>query len=264
VNNVLASFTMRYCIVLVRILVAIFGGAAIAWGSVTVPIFWRQASIEDVARRIIRGEPYNNEVLMRLMPAVEAAENSTICRPIALWSAAIIRLRMVEQAGRNKGGMPIDTPPMKILDNSVRRSLGCSAAEPFLWLSLYWVESTQNKFKQEHSKYLRMSYQLGPNEGWIALKRNPVAFANYEGLPSDVATNAINEFLALINNEFYVQAVDILSGPAWRLHDAILTQLATLPHRSREAFARSAYDRGLDVKIPGIELPYSKPPGFNF
>ena len=72
------------------------------------PIFWRQASIEYVARHIIRGEPYKIEVLMRQIPAVEAEENSTFCRPIALWSAAIIRLRIVEQASSNKEGKPID------------------------------------------------------------------------------------------------------------------------------------------------------------
>jgi hypothetical protein len=259
VSNVLASFTVGYCVVAARIFIAIFGGAAIAWGLATIPSFWRQASIEYVAHHIISGEPYKIEVLLQQMPAVEAAENSTSCRPIALWSAAIIRLRMVEQAGSNEEGKPIDAAGMKKLDNSIRRSLSCSAAEPFLWLILYWVESTQNRFKYEYSEYLRMSYQLGPNEGWVAIKRNPVAFANYEGLPPDLTTNAISEFLALINSEFYEQAVDIFSGPAWRLRDAILPHLATLPHRRRKAFARAVYTRGLDVKIPGIEPPNSKP-----
>ena len=104
-----------------------------------------------------------------------------------------------------------------------------------------------------------MSYQLGPNEGWVALKRNPVAFANYEGLPPDLVTKAITEFLALINSEFYEQAVDILSGPAWQLRDIIIPHLAGLPDRRREAFAKAVYARGLEVKMPGIKQPNSKP-----
>ena len=185
-----------YRVVLARFFVAVLGGAAIAWGMATIPIFWRQASIEYVARHIIRGEPYKIEVLLRQISAVEAEENSTFCRPIALWSAAIIRLRVVEQSSTNKEGKPIDAVAMKKLENSIRNSLSCSAADPFLWLMLYWVETTQNELKHGYTKYLRMSYQLGPNEGWIALKRNPVAFANYESLPPDILTKAIAEFLS--------------------------------------------------------------------
>ena len=248
----------RIFVILIRIFVAVFGSAAIVWGVVTIPIFWRQAPIEYVAHHIIRGEPYKIDVLLRQMPAIEAAENSKTCRPVALWSAAIIRLRMVELVRSNEEGKPIDTAAIDNLNNSIRRSLSCSAAEPFLWLILYWVESTQNKLKQGYSKYLRMSYQLGPNEGWIAIKRNPAAFADYESLPSDLATNAISEFLALINSEFYDEAVDIFSGPGWQFRDAIILRLATLPYRNREAFARAVYMRGVDVEIPGIESPYPK------
>lgn len=53
----LACFTAGYGVLLARIFIVVFGGAAIAWGMATIPIFWRQASIEYVARHIIRGEP---------------------------------------------------------------------------------------------------------------------------------------------------------------------------------------------------------------
>jgi hypothetical protein len=148
---------------------------------------------------------------------------------------------------------------LKSLDEAIRRSLSCEPADPFLWVVLYWVESTQNGFKHEYLNYLRMSYQLGPNEAWIALKRNIVAFSDFERLPADLAKDAIDEFTALIKNELYQEAVDIFSGPAWRIRDAILPQLAGLPRRNREAFARAVYDRGLVVTIPGVDLPNPKP-----
>ena len=115
-----ASFTARYYKILARLIFVGFGGAAIAWGIDTIPIFWRQAPIEYVARHIIRGEPYKIEALLRQMPEVEAAENSINCRPIALWSAAIIRLRMVEQAAATKKESLPTRRLMKILDNSIR------------------------------------------------------------------------------------------------------------------------------------------------
>lgn len=255
----LARAKVRYFDILARALFVVFGGAAIVWGMITFPIFWRQASIEYVARHIISGASYKREVLMGQIPAIETAENSTLCRPIALWSAAIIRLRMVEQASRKEDGKPVDARLMETLDTSTRRSLSCSAAEPFLWLILHWVEHTKNRTNPDYSQYLRMSYRLGPNEGWVALKRNPITFAEYERLPPDLAANAIRELMALINSGFYQQAVDIFSGPAWRLRDTILPHLAALPPPRREDFARTVYNHGLDVKILGIEPPNFKP-----
>jgi hypothetical protein len=241
--------------ILLRFFALVFGGAAIAWGVATIPVFWAQAPIESIARHIIRGEPYKYEALMGQMPAVETIENARNCRPIALWSAAIIRLRIAEQAERAQETRHSGNKLMEMLVNSTRRSLSCSAAEPFLWLVLHWAESTQGRSIQDGAEYLRMSYRLGPNEGWIALKRNPLTFSEYQKMPPDLESNAVTELVALINSEFYQAAADIFTGPAWPMRNAILRQLATLPLRRREEFARIVHKRDLDVKIPGIEPP---------
>jgi hypothetical protein len=91
------------------------------------------------------------------------------------------------------------------------------------------------------------------------VKRNEVALASFERLPPDLAAAAINEFLALISNELYAQAVAIFTGPGWKVRDAILPHLAALPKQRLEIFAQALYDRGLDVSIPGIEPRGSKP-----
>jgi hypothetical protein len=145
------------------------------------------------------------------------------------------------------------------LDNTIRSSLSCLPADPFLWLVLFWVESAQNGVKPASLDFLRMSYQLGPNEGWIIFKRNPVAFAIFALLPSDLATDAIDEFLSLIKSELYQQAAEILSGPAWPVRDTILPRLAALPQENREGFARIVSSKELDVSIPGVALPKSHP-----
>ena len=250
-EHVLATFTARYHSILARFFALVLGGVAIAWGIATIPVFWGQAPIEYVARHIIRGEPYKIEALMRQMPAVEAAERSKICRPIALWSAAIIRLRIAEQATRDEAQQPIGSKPLGILDNLAKRSLSCSAAEPFLWLVLYWAERTQGKSMQDSVNLLRMSYELGPNEGWIALKRNPLAFTEYQTLPPDLKASAVTELVSLVNSEFYQPAADIFTGAAWPARDLILRQLATLPPRRTEEFSRIVTKRGFDAKIPG-------------
>jgi hypothetical protein len=234
------------------------GCISLWWGVAGLSVFGQQFSIERIANRVIAGEQFNATLLGRQFPIIDGIERATWCRPAALRSAAIIRLRVVEvtaSTGDHKRG----DEDLQSLDNAIRSSLSCSPADPFLWLGLYWVESTRNGIKPEYFNYLRMSYQLGPNEGWIIFKRNPIAFANFALLPNDVAAGAINEFMALIKSELYQQAVEMLSGPAWHVRDRILPQLATLPRENREGFARFASAKGLTIVIPGVDPPKSRP-----
>jgi hypothetical protein len=238
------------CGALARLFLLILGCLAVAWGLFALPVFWREASLEYAARRIIRGEAYDLEVLKRQIPVIEMAENAAVCRSAALWSAAVVRLRLVEQSLRDAAGKPAD---LGSLVNSIRHSLSCSPAEPFLWLVLYWAQNVQNGFRPEYLQYLRMSYRLGPYEGWIALKRNPVAFADFERLPADLAQAAVNEFAAILRNGFHREAAEIFSGPAWQVRDVVLPYLGTLSHRERDAFARIVNDRGRDFAMPDVQ-----------
>ena len=254
----LISRIPAYDILIARWFLLIIGCIAAWWGIVGFSVFWRQSSVERIANQVIAGTPFKGVTLAKQLPTIESIEKAAWCRPAALRSAALIRLRMVEAAASTGDRKPADED-LKSLGYVIRSSLSCLPADPFLWLVLYWVESTQNGIKPEYLNYLRMSYQLGPNEGWIVFKRNPLAFANFALLPADVATDAINEFLALINSELYQQAVEIFSGPAWQVRDTILPHLATLPRRNREAFARVVFDRGLAVTVPGVDPPKSHP-----
>jgi hypothetical protein len=254
----LISRIPAYDILIARCFLFIIGGIATWWGIVGFSVFWQQSSVERMANQIIAGQPFRGAALTQRLPVIETIERAAWCRPAALRGAAIIRLRMVEAAASTGDHKPADKD-LTLLGEAIRRSLSCLPADPFLWLVLYWVESTQNGFKPEYLNYLRMSYQLGPNEGWIAFKRSPIAFANFALLPPDLATDAVNEFLGLIKSELYGQAIEIFSGPAWQARETILPHLATLPRRNREAFARVVSDRGIAISIPGVDPPKSHP-----
>ena len=235
---------------LIRALVGIFGILAVAWGLTTLPIFWQQASLEHIAHRIIAGEPYKIQALHQQIATIEAVENAAICRPVALWSAAIIRLRIVEESILERSGSAAVAPQMQSLDHSIRRSLSCSPAEPFLWLILYWVETTQSGFQSKYTDYLKMSYRLGPNEGWVMLKRNPFVFAHFDRLPPALVAAVVDEFITILDNELYQQAIATFVGPAWQARNVILPRLGALPLRVRRTFAKALRDRNLDVSIP--------------
>jgi hypothetical protein len=244
------------CRFAVTTFLVILGCAAFAWGTYALPVFARQAPIEDVATRVIAGNSFKPKVLAEFMPQVEAAERAAPCRPAALRSAAIIRTSVAEQAIADAENIDAQ---LSALSNSIHRSLACSPTDPFLWVVLYWVESTRNGFHPGYLEYLRLSYQLGPNEGWIALKRNAYALAIFQLLPPDLADMALTEFAGLLDAGFYEEAVAIFTGPGWRERGLLLPRLKDVAERHRQAFARALYKRGYDVTVPGIARPDPRP-----
>jgi hypothetical protein len=242
----LTSLVIVYYILLARSFVVILGCIAVWWGIVGFPIFWQDSSIELIANRVIANEPFKVAILTRQLPIINKIETSADCRSAALRSAAIIRLRMVEAAASANDS----DKHMNSLGNVIRSSLSCSPADPFLWLALYWVEGTKNGFGSNYFRYLRMSYQLGPNEAWIALKRNRVSIAQLEQLPPDLTEAAIHEFLALT---VYDEAVAIFTNASLSVQDQLLRRLKDVSAGRRLGFLSNLQDSGYEIDVPGYE-----------
>jgi hypothetical protein len=245
------SATSRY-IILIRISLISFGCLGVWWGYVNIPIFWQQSSIERIADHIIAGESFRAEILATQIPIVEQTENSIVCRPSALRSATIIRLRLLEENISRDGPQSVNGQ-MNSLNNSIRRYLSCSPADPFFWLILFWEESVQNGHKPSYSKYLRLSYRVGPNEGWIGLKRNPVAFSVFEKLPIDVAENTMREVFGLLDSEFYDEVAEIVSSQNLQVRDLIFQHLKSSKEIHRIELAKRLYNLGYDINLQEIK-----------
>ena len=143
---------------------------------------------------------------------------------------------------------------------AVRASLVCSPADPFLWLGLFWLTNTREGFNPHNFAYLRLSYELGPNEGWIALKRSQIALAMFGSLPDDIKEKVVVEFLAFVKTGLTEAAADIFIGPGWQIRDVLLARMQDLDEASRRAFAESLQFRGYDdVSVPGVDRPERHP-----
>src|SRR5262249_61650356 len=110
-----------------------------------------------VAEQIARGDAFQVSVLASQLPAVEPAESSSYCRPTALRSAAVIRLRLADLAVAT-GDSGLTDAAAGPARRSIRDALACSPADPYLWLGLHWAENLQNA---QHAglRYLGMSYR---------------------------------------------------------------------------------------------------------
>jgi hypothetical protein len=243
---------------LIRLLARLFsvalGLVAIGWGALSLPHFWSEAPLEQIARRIIARAPFDRAALMAELPVAATAEQDSLCRPNAVRSAAILKVRLYEDTYASDDVAALDAR-LKDADEAIRQSLACAPADPFLWMVLFQVASARNGFQPRYLEYARMSYRLGPNEGWVALYRTPVLLAVYEQLPPDLAEHVANEFAQIVANDFYLEAVAILAGPGWKRRDGLLRRLERIPLGHRETFEKFLYASGITIAVPGVVPP---------
>jgi hypothetical protein len=233
-----------------RVVAAALGLLAVTWGVSEFPALRQESIVRKLAERILVGDTYKPEILLKQASLLEAKQNLGFCRPLTVRSRAVIRLRIAEIS---------DTPTLspapdrtKLAVDAISKSLACSPSDPFFWLALFALEPSAP------ISYLAASYRLGPNEGWIALKRNPVAFANLDELPKELRDGVVEEFLKILEMETYDDAVKIFVGPAWDNRELILSRLDKIPLRHRENFAKRLAAAGYDVPVPGTNLDASQ------
>jgi hypothetical protein len=243
---------------LARLFTAALGLLACAWGAATFSTFRSQIPIERTAEAIVDGDTFKPGSLDPLLAALDQIELSGYCRPDVMHSAAIIRLRLAEDALANAQGHLIDAR-LAASESAVRGSLACSPSDAFLWMVLARVDQTRRGYQPEQLTYLRLSYQLGPYEGWIAVRRNRQALAMFERLPPDLVEDVVREFAGMVSSEFYADVISILTGPGWAIHDRLLAGLKEVGVRQREELARELYSAGYDVAVPGIAPKAPRP-----
>jgi hypothetical protein len=219
------------------------GLIGIAWGVSEFSALREESTIEKIAYRILVGQIYKYDILLKQASFVPATQNPKLCRPLTVRSAAVIRLRLAEISDNAAlGPAPVRT---NLAVDAIRESLACSPADPFFWLALYALEPSAPL------NYLAASYRLGPNEGWIALKRNPVAFANFDELPDDLRRTVVQEFVRIVEMDTIDDAVKIFVGPAWDNRELILSEMDRVPLSQRQRFQAALTSAGYDVVVPG-------------
>jgi hypothetical protein len=238
-----------------RVLIATLGICTIAWALAVVPIYRADDPITETAQRILAGENFTTTQLdaMRRDLVAEAGRRRLAS---AESGDVTIRSRWLEdqlKRGTLKGGIQ---EPMDELRSRVDIALARAPTDSFMWLAAFWV-SQHDQVPAKDLDLLRMSYSTGANEGWIAIRRSPLALGMLGKLPDQLASQALGEFGRLLRSGFYADAANILAGPAWGVRDQLLKQLDGIDEVDRKAFAQA-----VDAKdLPGVEiaLPTTRP-----
>jgi hypothetical protein len=221
------------------------GLIGLVWGVSNFSALREEFTIKKIADRILFGDVYKYEILLKQASLVAPTENPKPC-PVTVRSAAVIRLRLAEISDTAALGPSPDRTNLAV--DAIRQSLACSPADPFLWLALFALKPSAPL------EYLTASYRLGPNEGWIALKRNPVAFANFDELPEDLRGIVVQEFVRILEMNAYGDAMKIFVGPAWDHRELILSQMDQVPLPQRQELQAALARAGYDVLVPGARF----------
>jgi hypothetical protein len=242
----------------VRILTTTFGICSIAWTFFSLPVFQAEAPLTSSAQYLLSGERFNAEQLSELSRRVEATPVKLL-RSNALNSIVIIRLRLIENE-RTTGNNEAFTPHFADVESAVTAALVEDPGNSFLWLAQYWLQSSSSRAADRSLKFLRMSYFSGPNEAWIAVRRNPLALGIFSLLPSELAERVLSEFAGLVRSGLYLDAANIVAGSDWAVRKKLLSRLTQFEETDRRRFAKVLESKNLDgASVLGVDERPSRP-----
>lgn len=238
----------------IRVSLFCAGALSLAWSAYCLPILASQTPADNIARRITARESYQSATLADFAAASDVAPEtlSTWRHPSALAARATIDLRRLERTMALADTGRIDELFAET-EGSIQAALAASPASAFLWSVYFWVENNRRGFRPANLDYLRMSYETGPGEGWVAVARNRFALALFNTLPPGLADAVVDEFRRLVGSRFFDVAIDNLSRQPAPLAARLLQSLAKVELDDRERFAKLAYRQGYDWAVPGVE-----------
>jgi len=235
-----------------RFLTIGLGLSAIGWAGFAAPIAWRQASAAPLGNKIVFGERFKPGVLEHYLAGTQQDAGEGLCQPLTERALAVARLRLAEEAISN-GDRSLIEQTQSDGEAALRRSLSCSPTDAFLWFALFWMQNSRTGLSADNFRSLRMSYRVGANEGWLAMRRNRIAMALYPALPNDLKQAATDEFVQLVNSGFITEAAAILSGPARPISNMLLPRLRGMDEKKLRFLGMLLVGLGMDDPFPELD-----------
>jgi hypothetical protein len=228
-----------------RILTVSLGLAAVGWSGFVAPVAWRQTSMAPLGTKIVAGERFKAGTLEQYLFGSQSDIGDGLCQPVTLRTLAIVRVRLAEEA-ISDGDRALIEQTQSAGETFLRRSLLCTPTDPFLWFALFWMQNSSRGLQQDNFRLLRLSYRVGPNEGWLSIRRNRVAIAIYPSLPDDLKQAATAEFVQLVRSDLITEAADILAGPGRPVSKMLLTRLQGVDERKVRLLSTLLAGKGID------------------
>lgn len=243
----------------VRLLVPLLGLASVVWAASVFSMARLDSDVARMATRIASGDRFKSEIWKSIELKFSDVSRQSI-KPSILAKLATIHLRGIENALPGESNQQVQSRLIE-LAGLTKDALRETPTDGFLWLVLSWISERNGEAVDDKWRFLRSSYQLSPNEGWIGIKRNPFAVSRFAALPDDLAEDAMQELMHLVRSGLHSEAAEIIAGPGSSISKLLLRRLKVLDQTDRVILAgRLANKEGFEdaAKELGIE-PHSSP-----
>lgn len=241
---------------IIRSSLVVIGLAAITWAGVVLAAP-TATGLDPAADRIVVGDPFKTDDLNRLASDLEVARHGTPPRARALRNAVIVAVRQTEEAVRDGRRTEIEDR-LGALGPMLDRATALAPCDGFLWLARFWHRNLRDGFDGESLALLAASYRVAPRDGWLAVRRSPLALAAFSRMDAPLRGLVVDEFVGLVNSHLGPTA-EVFVTAGWAARGALLPALAGASEVSRRNFARAVYQLGYDVDVPGIARPDTRP-----
>jgi len=222
------------------------------WSVFTLPSFWRMVPLQGASDQIVAEERFKPGVLPELLRTASANPSPWIAQSRLSEALALLAFTSAQEAVQRTTSDDADGEA-KAAATKLRAAIALAPQSPFLWVLLYSAETMQNGFDVGQLAYVRVSYALGPNEGWIAMRRNRLSLAVFSALDARMQEAVINEFAELVDSGFVDAAAMNLLTVGWPQKDRLLNGLSEVDIAAKTSLGRRLSAEGIKVRLPGIE-----------
>lgn len=117
---------------------------------------------------------------------------------------------------------------------AIFEAIGCTPSSSPGWLMLFWEASLSGTQDGLMFAYLQRCYDLGANEGWLALLRFQLMGKLFDGLPQGLRNAMVAEFSGLVRSGFIVEAAKVYTVSSVRAQLVLDLAIEGLPgHAAR-------------------------------
>lgn len=225
------------------------GLCVIIWAADVIPYFRAESSIRQFSGVVKRGERLNSRP-SEISDVINRTERR---RPILYHELTVLRTWSLE----NRGGVGEEETE---LYRSALEAIDFLPTDSFLWLVIAYIGPKYGLSPVEASVCLALSYDLAPNEGWLASMRNPIFLDRARDSQPTVQESLFSEFVALVRSGLYDAPVLTLQQSSAQIRSRLLERLSELDQDRRSDFARVLREKNMnDVDIPGVGLTSGRP-----
>ncbi len=220
-----------------RIFVFVVGCFGLIWA---VSSFARGATVEEfrnVQDRLLQFETFNQAAATRMLES-PASSYIGACDYHAQRALLLLEVPLADAALRSGAVRDFDRH-MQSIEQRSKQVLACAPRDPLIWILLFGTDVEYGRLDGHSFDLLATSYEISPNEAWIAMRRVTVAIPVVLAAPEPMRQTILTEFQQLVRHRFVeIPARSYLSAPA-SVRALLQSRIDELDPQSRKSFSEA-------------------------